>query len=87
MSKRHHHLNGHETEQTPGDSEEQRSLPGPYVYVILQARLLEWVCHFPPPWDLPNPGTEPDLLCLLHCKWILYLLSHQGSLENNLAVS
>ena len=26
----------------------------------------------PPPRDLPNPG-------LLHCRWILYSLSHQGS--------
>ena len=25
---------------------------------ILQARILEWVA-LPPPWDLPNPGTEP----------------------------
>ena len=24
----HHHLNGHESEQTPGDSEEQGSLVG-----------------------------------------------------------
>ena len=38
---------------------------------ILQARILEWE-PFPSPGDLPNPG-------LLHCKWILYQLSHQGS--------
>ena len=31
-------------------------------------------CRFPPPVDLPNPG-----LCLLHCRRILYLLSHRGS--------
>ena len=31
---------------------------------------------FPPPGDLPNPGTEPGLL---HCRQILYPLSHQGS--------
>ena len=30
----------------------------------------------PSPGDLPNPGVEPDLL---HCKWILYQLGHQGS--------
>ena len=32
-------------------------------------------CHALPPEDLPNPGTE---LGLLHCRWILYCLSHQG---------
>ena len=31
---------------------------------------------FPPPGDLSDPGIEPDLLCLLHCSWILYQLSH-----------
>ena len=33
---------------------------------------------FPPPGYLSDPGIrmEPDLLCLLHCRWILYLLSH-----------
>ena len=28
---------------------------------------------FPSPVDLSNPGIK-----LLHCKWILYYLSHQG---------
>ena len=31
---------------------------------------------FPSPGDLPNPGIE---FCLLHCRQILYRLSHQGS--------
>ena len=31
---------------------------------------------FPSPGDLPNPGIE---LGLLHCRQILYLLSHQGT--------
>ena len=31
----------------------------------------------PPPGDLPTPGMN---LHLLHCRQILYLLSHQGSL-------
>ena len=35
---------------------------------------------FPPPGDLPNPGIK-HLLCLLHCRQILYLLSHLGSPE------
>ena len=32
--------------------------------------------HIPSPGDLPNPGIEPGLL---HCRWILYQLSHKGS--------
>ena len=31
---------------------------------------------FPPPGDLPNPGSNLDLL---HCSWILYQLSHKES--------
>ena len=27
----------------------------------------------------PTQGSNPHLLCLLHCRKILYLLSHQGS--------
>ena len=40
----HHGLNGHEFEQTPGDSEGQGSLAG-------------YSPH--PPGDLPGPGIEP----------------------------
>ena len=29
---------------------------------------------FPSPRDLPDPGIEPGLL---HCRWILYCLSHE----------
>ena len=36
-------------------------------------------CHFPPPGIFPSQGSNPHLLCLLHYRWILYLLSHQGS--------
>ena len=32
------------------------------------------VLPFPSPRDHPNPGIEPGLL---HCRWILYHLSHQ----------
>ena len=39
------------------------------VYEILQARILS-------PRDLPNSGINPGLL---HCRWILYQLSYQGS--------
>ena len=37
---------------------------------------------FSSPGDLPDPGIEPTSLCLLHCRQILYHLSHQGSLES-----
>ena len=55
------------------------------VHRILQARILEWVAFsrgsFPGsllqgifPTQRSNPG-------LLHCRWILYQLSHKGSLQ------
>ena len=34
---------------------------------------------FPFPGDLPNPGTEPAFLCLLHYRQILLPLNHRGS--------
>ena len=36
------------------------SLPGSSIHGILQTRILEWV-SCPPPGDLPDPGTEPEL--------------------------
>ena len=50
-------------------------LPGSSVHEILQARILEWVVipfsrGSSPPRDLPTLG-------LLHCRQILYHLSHQ----------
>ena len=50
------------------------STPGSFVHGILQARILDWVA-------LPNQGiflTQTSNLCLLHCRQILYHLSHQG---------
>ena len=41
------------------------------VHGILQARILEWVA-FPFSTQGSNPG-------LLHCRWILYQLSHEGN--------
>ena len=38
-----------------------RSLQGSSVHGILRARTLEWV-PWPPPGDLPDPGTEPASL-------------------------
>ena len=54
------------------------SLPDSSVHVIFQARTPEWVA-ISPPGDLPNPGSNSSLLCLQHCRRILYLRSHQGS--------
>jgi len=51
------------------------SLPGSYVHGTLQARILEWVA-------IPfcrGPSTQGWNLGLLHCRQILYCLSHQGS--------
>ena len=51
------------------------SLSGSSVHGIPQARILEWLLQ----GIFPTQGSNPHLLCLLHCKQILYLLSHQGS--------
>jgi len=43
---------------------------------ILYARILEWV-QFPfTRGFFPTQGSKPGLL---HCRWILYQLSHKGS--------
>ena len=38
------------------------SPPGSSVLGILQARILEWVCHALPQGDLPDPGRESTFL-------------------------
>ena len=43
---------------------------------ILQARLLDWVCHALLEGIVPNLGLNPGLP---NCRWILYHLSHQGN--------
>ena len=43
------------------------SPPGSFVHGILHARILEWVLC-PPPGDLPNQGSNLQLLCRLHWK-------------------
>ena len=54
------------------------SLPGSSVHGISQVRVLQWVTiSFS--WDLPNPGTEPTSLYLLHWQVDSFPLSHQGS--------
>ena len=51
------------------------SLPGSSVHGILQARLLEGVAISFSRGIFPTQGLNPDL----HCRQILYHLSHQGS--------
>ena len=36
-------------------------------------------CHFLLQGIFPTQGSNPGLLCLLHCRQILYPLSHRGS--------
>ena len=36
-------------------------------------------CHAPLQGIFPTQGSNPHLLCLLHCRWILYPLNHLGS--------
>ena len=48
--------------------------PGSSVHGILQVRILEWVAM------LSSRGSSQprdETLGLLHCRWILYHLSHQ----------
>ena len=50
------------------------SPPGSSVHGILQARILEWGCHASTRESSPSTqGLNPGLL---HCRWILYHLSH-----------
>ena len=55
------------------------SLPGFSVHESFQARMLEWIAIFFLRGIFPTQGSNSSLLCLLHRRWILYLLSHQGS--------
>ena len=51
------------------------SPPGSSVHRILQARIPEWVAI-----PFSRGSSRPRNLGLLHCRQILYCLSHQGSL-------
>ena len=52
-----------------------RNPPGSSVRGILQARILEWVSI-----SFSRGSSQPrDFLGFLHCRQILYLLSHQPS--------
>ena len=52
------------------------SQPGFSVYGILQASILEWVAMPSSRGIFPTQGWNPGLL---HCRWILYQLSHLSS--------
>ena len=52
------------------------SPPGSSVHGILQPEYWSGL-PFPSPGDLPNPGSNPGLL---HCRQVLYHLSHQRRL-------
>ena len=55
-------------------------LPGSSVHRILQARILEWVVIPFSSGIFLTQGLNPGLL---HCRKILYCLSHQGSPDTN----
>ena len=58
------------------------SPPGSSVHGIAQVRVLEWVAiSFSRGTSRPRDGTWVSGIAgsLLHCRWILYFLSHQGS--------
>ena len=56
------------------------SLPGFSVHGILRARIPEWL-PFPPPGDLPNPGTEPTAVKSPAGRQVLYHQHQLGSLN------
>jgi len=49
---------------------------GSSVHGILQARILQWVAMPSSRGSSQTHGSNPGLL---HCRWILYCLSHHGS--------
>ena len=55
------------------------SPPGSSIYGIFQVRLLEWVAISFSRGIFLTQGSNPCLLCLLHCRWILYSLSNSIS--------
>ena len=50
--------------------------PGSSLHGILQARILEWIAISFSRGIFPTQGLNPGLL---HCRQMLYPLSHQGS--------
>ena len=54
------------------------SPPGSSVYAVFPGKNTGMGCHFLLQGIFPTQGLNPHLLCLLHCRWILYCLSHGG---------
>ena len=52
------------------------SPPGSFVHAILQARILEWISI---PFSRGSSWSRDRILGLLHCRQVLFCLSHQGS--------
>ena len=44
---------------------------------ILQARILEWVASALLQGIFPTQGSNPGFV---HCRWILYQMSHKGGI-------
>ena len=58
------------------------SPPGSCVYGIFQAKNTGVGCHallWRRGWIFPTQVSKLHLLCLLHCRWVLYPLRHWGS--------
>ena len=55
------------------------SPPGSSVHGILQARILEWVAMLSSRGSSWHQELNPYLLHLLHCRQVLYPLSHLGN--------
>ena len=53
------------------------ALQAPLSMGILQARTLEWVAIFSSRGSTWTQGSNLSLLCLMHCRQILYLLNHR----------
>ena len=51
---------------------------GSSVHGILQARILEWVA-ISSQGIFSTQGLNLNLLCRLHCRWMILPLSHQGT--------
>ena len=65
---------------TRGDPIPGHPTPGSSVHGFLQARILEWVAiPFPAVSSPPRDPIQDSNPVPLHCRWILYNLSHQRS--------
>ena len=51
-----------------------------------QAKILEWVAIFLLQGIFPTQGLNPCVLDVLHCRQILYPLSHQGSSQTSVYI-